>query len=239
MTQPGPDIIVVIPIYNEEANIQKVALEWNTALASTGASFQILAINDGSRDGTAAVIDQLSAKIPAIRAIHKANSGHGRSCRHGYEMALREGARWIFQIDSDGQCDPSYFSEFWAQKDGHDCVFGFRSERGDGMGRKLIQICCRWATGFATLKDLKDPNVPYRLMRREVMEKAIAGIPADFNLQNIALTLRLFRQKEVRWKFIPIKFRPRQGGSNSINYLNIISLGWEMLGDLKRLRREP
>jgi dolichol-phosphate mannosyltransferase len=76
---------------------------------------------------------------------------------------------------------------------------------------------------------LKDPNVPYRLMKRVALEKALPSVSKDFDIQNIALTLALKRNPALRWAYVPIRFRARQGGTNSINLRKIIKMGFTML----------
>jgi hypothetical protein len=77
--------------------------------------------------------------------------------------------------------------------------------------------------------------VPYRLIRLDVLRRALAAIPGDLDMQNVALTLALRRQDGVRWTWVPIVFRPRQGGENSINLRKIIRMGFRMLQDLSRV----
>ena len=156
--------------------------------------------------------------------VEKANSGHGQSCRAGYEMALNLEPDWIFQIDSDGQCDPQFFSRFWQEREQADCVFGERVTRDDGFARRLISLSCRVLLWCFSGSYVKDPNVPYRL------------IPADFDMQNVALALILKRDHAIRFRFLPIHFRARLSGQSSINFPRIIRMGWTMLLGLRRIR---
>src|SRR2546425_92097 len=81
--------------------------EWFSYLRIVSSNFVFFAINDGSKDETAKILASLRAELgPRLRVVNKTNSGHGLTCREGYELALAEGTEWIFQIDSDGQCDP-------------------------------------------------------------------------------------------------------------------------------------
>jgi glycosyltransferase involved in cell wall biosynthesis len=238
METAPPDLIVVMPIYNEEANIAVVLAEWQAALRKEGIAFRILAVNDGSKDDTLAILRKLQEQNPAeIEIADKPNSGHGRSCRHGYDAAVRAGAGWILQIDSDGQCDPAFFAEFWRARESADGVFGLRVRRDDGFLRTMVSKACRFLTMAWTGVDLKDANVPYRLLRREKLESALRKVPADFDIHNIALTLALKRDPSVRWAYVPIRFRERQGGTNSINLPKIARMGWNMLRQIGTVGR--
>jgi glycosyltransferase involved in cell wall biosynthesis len=231
-----PDLAVVMPVYNEEANIEAVVNEWVETLQRLGISFEVLAVNDGSRDGTGAALQRLAERYPAcVIPVEKQNAGHGRACRAGYLLAVERGAEWALQIDSDGQCDPQYFAAFWQARTGADAVFGVRTSRDDGTMRVLISAICHAATSLLCGMDLKDVNVPYRLIRTTVLQEALARVPADFDMQNTALTLALRRRPAVRWEYVPIHFRDRQGGTNSINLRRIAAMGWELLTNLPRI----
>ena len=93
------------------------------------------------------------------------------------------------------------------------------------------------ATSALTGIDRRDANVPYRLVRTPILARALARIPADFDMQNVALTLALKRNRGLRWKHIPIHFRDRQGGANSINLRRILRMGFTLLTNLHQISR--
>jgi len=233
-----PELAVVMPIYNEAASIETVVMEWLAELQRLGISFEVLAVNDGSRDGTGAALRRLAEKYPGlVSPLEKANAGHGRACRAGYSRAVERGAEWTLQIDSDGQCDPAFFAAFWNERANAEAIFGVRTSRDDGPMRVLISAICRAVTSLCCGMDLKDVNVPYRLMRSSSLQQALECVPEDFDMQNTALTLALRRAPGVRWKYVPIHFRDRQGGTNSINLRRIVAMGWELLTNLHRIAR--
>lgn len=232
-------LVVVMPIYNEAANIAHVLQEWFDVFGKLNLTFQFLLVNDGSKDNTLEILKQLEAKWPEqLVVIDKPNSGHGRSCRLGYDAAVSSpSVEWILQIDSDGQCDPAYFQEFWNQRNLSDCVFGQRVHRDDGMARALTSKICKFGATLLGGRNMVDPNVPYRLIRRDILSAALKRIPAGFDIHNVALTFILKQTDGIRWRYIPIRFRDRQGGSNSINLLNVTHLGVSMLFDLAKLKK--
>lgn len=232
----GTELAVVMPVYNEGANIASVLREWFAALEKATSNFVLFAINDGSKDETAATLTSLNRELGSrLFVLNKENSGHGRSCRAGYELALSEGATWILQIDSDGQCDPAFFKTFYENREAYDCLFGFRRTRDDGFGRLVISRCCRMLLWLLGGKYLKDANVPYRLMRAKALRGALPGVPVDFDLQNIAIAFALKRDRDLRWKYLPIHFRARQAGENSINYHKIAAMGLKFVRDFRRI----
>lgn len=232
------ELVVVIPIYNEKENIRNLVSDWTKQMLSLSISYSLLLINDGSRDNTLEVLRELEKENPErVVVVNKSNSGHGRSCRFGYDMACVSGAEWVLQIDSDGQCDPAYFREFWEKRNESDCVFGLRVQRDDGRLRRWTSQCCRLGSSFLCGVDLRDPNVPYRLMRKEVLKAALASIPSDFNIHNVALTYVLKKRHNLRWSYVPIIFRDRQGDSNSIDVGRVMQWGVDMLFELRRLKK--
>ena len=100
---------VIMPVYNEEEAIELVVNEWIATLNSLKLSYVFCLFNDGSKDSTLLKINNLATLYPSIKVVDKPNSGHGQTCVLGYQMAIENGADWIFQIDSDAQCDPQYF----------------------------------------------------------------------------------------------------------------------------------
>lgn len=237
--QLSPELGVVMPIYNEEASVSAVIREWFDCLRIVCPNFTLFAINDGSEDRTSSILALLAKELgPRLRILTKINSGHGMSCREGYELALENGAEWIFQTDSDGQCDPAFFDTLFRSRWQYDCVFGYRRSRDDGMGRRFVSWCCRFLVWLVSGSYLKDPNVPYRLMRASALRKALRQVPEDIDLQNIGLAVALNQQPHVRWKNYPIHFRARRGGKSSINYTRIVGAGMQLLRDLSRIVRQ-
>ena len=225
-----PELIAVTPVYNEESNIAAVIAEWLEIFAHEGVAGRFLTINDGSSDATLSILRALEAQFPEqLVILDKSNSGHGQTCRAGYEAALQFKSPWILQIDSDGQCDPVFFSQFWAKREEADCIFGVRVIRDDGLLRKWMSIACRRLIAIVTGYDLKDPNVPYRLIARVALEQALQLVPKEFELQNIALAFALKRNRALRWAYVPIRFRARRDGQSRLSFLKIARLGIRML----------
>ena len=84
---------------------------------------------------------------------------------------------------------------------------------------------------------MSDANAPFRLMKAELVEKYIDKLPEDFNIPNIMFTTYFVYHKE-KVKFIEITFKPRQGGTNSINIKKIVKIGWKAVGDFYKLKKE-
>ncbi|CAG5018005.1 Undecaprenyl-phosphate 4-deoxy-4-formamido-L-arabinose transferase [Dyadobacter sp. CECT 9275] len=212
-----PELAVVIPVFNEQDSIQKVIGEWIPELEKWCSNFVVLAIDDGSRDHSLAILYQLQEQFgKRLVIITRPNRGHGQTCLEGYHYAGKLGARFVFQIDSDWQCDPRYFPAFWQIRNRAFVISGVRTSRDDGWKRIIVTKTLRLMLLLAFRVDCPDANVPYRLMQTEAIQSAILRIPEDFHLANVALAVLLRRDKSVTHSYVPIGFRERYGGEPSV-----------------------
>ncbi|MFA6151316.1 MAG: glycosyltransferase family 2 protein [Chitinophagaceae bacterium] len=222
---------VVMPVYNEEEAVGGVIDEWQTALLSSGVKYTFCILNDGSKDDTLQILENYATKYPQIKIVNKPNSGHGQTCVMGYQMGLETGADWIFQIDSDGQCDPQYFPALIAASQYNKAVYGQRVTRDDGLQRIIISKFVRIFTLAATGQWIIDGNVPYRLIHADLMKNIAYKIPSDFHLANILVSVLSNKQEKIKW--IPIHFRDRSGGSPSVKTFSFVKHGFKLFKQLK------
>ena len=232
-------LFIVIPAYNEEANIRQVIEDWYPVVEKHNGDgrSRLVIIDDGSKDSTYSILKEYAEERPLFQPLTKPNGGHGATVLYGYHYALEHGADYIFQTDSDGQTIPEEFEPFWRQRQQYDMVIGWRKGREDGAARvfttKVLKGVIRLCFGVS----VRDANTPYRLMKAEVLRKDIGLIPENFNLSNVLISV-IFTKKKRKIKYIPITFRPRQGGVNSVNMKNIFRTGKQALRDFRRINRE-
>lgn len=231
------NLYIVIPAYNEEETIEEVVTRWYEVISRIGDSAKLLVIDDGSRDNTYAIISQLMDGRPGLIGITKPNGGHGATLLYGYRYALEHGADYIFQTDSDGQTNPEEFWEFWNNRTDYDAIIGVRTDRQDGKSRKIVSLVLRGIIRIIFGVKAQDVNTPFRLMRADRVKSYIAMMPQDYNLPNVILTA-CFVRFEDRVSFMPITFKPRQGGVNSINVRKITRIGIKALSDFMQIRKE-
>ena len=229
-------LYVVIPAYNEEENIENVAKAWHKVVEAVGKESRLVIINDGSKDHTFEKLCELKAELPQLEPVTKPNGGHGPTVLFGYRYAIEHGADFIFQTDSDGQTNPDEFKTFWNLRDQYDAIIGTRQNRQDGASRKFVENTLLMILRLVFGVKMPDSNAPFRLMKRELLEKYIKKMPEDFNLPNVMLTTYFVYFKE-KVKFIEITFKPRQAGTNSINIKKIVKIGWKALSDFKMLKK--
>ena len=230
-------LYLVIPAYNESGNIEACVRDWYPVVEGLNAESRLVIVNDGSKDDTFEKLTVLAASRPQLIPLTKPNGGHGSAVLFGYRYALEQGADFVFQTDSDGQTLPGEFPAFWEKRGDCDAVIGERHTRGDGKSRQFVEnvVCLLLRLIFHVR--VRDANAPFRLMSAPLLAKYIGRLPEDFNIPNIMFTV-YFVKGGNRVLFLPITFRPRQGGKNSINVRKIIGIGWKAVGDFRRLKKE-
>lgn len=229
-------IYFVMPAYNEEANIEDVVKMWHPVVERVGGESRLVIANDGSKDNTYAKMLELKKEYPLLEPIDKPNSGHGATVLFLYRYAFEHGADYVFQTDSDGQTLPQEFFEFYENRNDYDFVIGSRKGRQDGASRVVVTRVLRLVVWMMFHVWVKDANTPFRLMKAEKLKKIMEVVPPDFFLSNVAISAIAVRWKyQIKW--IPVTFRPRQGGVNSINLKRIFKIGWKALGDFRKIMK--
>ena len=229
-------LYVVMPAYNEEANIEETIKAWYGILDGKADNSRLIIADSGSLDATHEILMRLKNDYPKLEILTDSDKQHGPKVIALYDCAIKNGIDYIFQTDSDGQTDPDEFSQFWDLRSEYDGIFGNRTVRGDGKSRAFVEkVVCTLIKMFFGVK-VPDANAPFRLMKTEVVKKYLYKMRPDYNLPNIMMTTYFVYNKE-KVKFIPISFKPRQGGVNSINIPKIIKIGWKALGDFRELKK--
>jgi len=230
-------LYIVIPAYNEEENISRVVKDWYPVLSEAGPQSRLVILNDGSKDNTLKILQSLEEEYPQLQVVDKDNSGHGGTVLFGYRYALAQGADFVFQTDSDGQTDPKEFAAFWNQRDVYDFQIGHRNKREDGISRIFVTKILKLVTWISFGVAIPDVNTPFRLMKREALDKALKPVPADYFLSNVILTVALVKLGfNGRWE--TITFRPRQGGENSINLKRILKIGRKAVSEFQVIKKD-
>ncbi len=217
-------LFIIIPAYNEQENIRQVVTDWYEVITKYGDDSRLVVIDDGSRDSTYSILQDMEKTMPQLTALTKENAGHGATLMFGYKYALDNGADYVFQTDSDGQTLPSEFEPFWIARNKYDVSIGYRNKRRDGLSRVFVTKILRFVVYICFRVYVLDANTPYRLMSAATLRENLRYIPDDFFLTNVALSA-IYKKRRQKVHFIPISFRPRQGGRNSINIIKIFKVG--------------
>src|SRR5580692_11775066 len=219
----SPEVSIVVPVFDEEGAAPALARE--IAAAFAGRSYEMIFVDDASRDGTRAALEALRAEIPALRVVaHAKNAGQSRAVRTGV-LAARGGI--VVTLDGDGQNDPAdaprLADRLAAGPATLAMVGGVRVRRQDTLAK-------RWGSRFANgvrqalLKDdAADTGCGLKAFRRE----AFLRLPYFDHIHRFLPALMLREGYETA--FEPVGHRPRQAGRSK--YTNLGRL-WASLSDL-------
>lgn len=227
-------LYIVMPAYNESANIAATLDQWYPVIERVGGESRVVVFDDGSKDDTFQIMQRYAEDHPLFIPVHKENSGHGGTVLYAYKYALEHGADFVFQTDTDGQTNPDEFWDFWEKRNTYDMIIGHRSNRKDGLSRVVVTRTLRRVVKRKFKVDVLDPNTPFRLMSAATLSENVKLIPDGFNLSNVLLSV-IYKKKGQRVLFLPITFKPRQGGTNSINIKSIVGIGRKALDDFAQL----
>ena len=229
-------LYIVIPAYNERETIQEVIEQWYPIVEQIGSESRLVIINDGSKDDTYDIMLKLGNEKKQFIPLTKENGGHGATIQYAYNYAIEAGAEFIFQTDSDGQTVPEEFWNFWANRYNYDMIIGYRNKRQDGISRYIVTKTLKMVIKLCFHVNVTDANTPFRLMNGQILKENIDLIPKYFNLTNVIISV-IYEKKGLPVKYIPITFKPRQGGVNSINLRSITKIGIKAIKDFRTINR--
>jgi glycosyltransferase involved in cell wall biosynthesis len=223
-----------MPVYNESGVIADVVDELNRDVVARMPGTEIVLVDDGSTDGSAAILDGLAEAHPHVLVLHaERNQGHGPSLRMAFEKSAGD---WVFQMDSDGQQRAVEIWDLWALRDRADLVVGVRRGRSEGRHRAFVSLAARLAGRAAGGGALRDVNVPFKLIRRSVWEDLRGYIPvrpvAPSLLIAVGATVRGWRVAEVE-----ISHLPRRVGESTVDLRLLAKLTFGALRELVQFRR--
>jgi len=208
----APDLSLVFPAFNEAANLPTL-LESATKIGDQlCVDFEIIIVDDGSRDESAAVLDRWQARDPRLRCVqHATNRGYGAALRAGLREARGER---VFFSDADLQFDLREIAHLLAQADAQDVdiVAGYRAPRRDPWIRRLIARV--WGGLVRALFDLpvRDIDCAFKVFRRQVLDAIpIESVGAFVNTEILVRA----RAAGFRIRQIPVSHQPRRSGRQS------------------------
>ena len=212
--KPVPErTLVVVPAFNEEGVIGPVMAELLTQLRASGSS-DVLVVNDGSWDATAAEAQAAGVKVASVPF----NVGVGGAMRTGFVYALRNGYDAVVQFDADGQHDPAAIAELVAGLEQADVVVGARFA---GTGDYQVRGPRRWAMRFLagtlsriTGTTLTDVTSGFRVTGPAALPLFAREYPQEY-LGDTVESLVLAHRAGLTISQVPVAMRPRAGGQPS------------------------
>lgn len=232
LTRPRPRIgrrlsgvTAFFPAYNDGGTIPSMVLTALIALRRVTDDYEVIVVNDGSADSTAAVLAELADRCPELRVVHHPrNLGYGAALRTGFAAARKD---WLFYTDGDAQYDPLELVRLVdALQEGVDVVNGYKIARQDPLVRKVIgrvyHYLVKWTFGFR----LRDVDCDFRLIRRSIFDQ----IGLESSSGAICLEMvKKFQDAGYRFAEVPVHHYHRQCGvSQFYNWRRLIHTAWQL-----------
>ena len=217
-----PDISIVIPVYNEEANLEPLHDRLQRVLEEVGQPYEVIFVDDGSRDGSLEILCRLQEKHDAVRVI-QFNRNYGQ---HAAVLAGMEHARGdvIVTLDADLQNPPEEIPRLLDKiSEGHDVVGAWRENRRDHLLRRLLSRGMNKITSRVVGVKMRDYGCMLRAYRREVVEilrecrEVSSFIPALANIFAGSPTER------------PVAHDRRNDGRSKYNPFRLLRLSFDLM----------
>ena len=227
------DLSVVVPVCNEEENVEPLVREIHAAVGS--GAYEMLFVNDGSTDATAGILKRLQGEFPALRVLH-------HSFRSGQSAAVASGVRaarapWIATLDGDGQNDPADIPKLIAERDsaagrGVALFMGNRkASRQDSAFRKLQSSIANGVRSSLLGDGTPDTGCGIKLFSRDVFVE----LPRFDHMHRFLPAL--FQRHGARVVSVPVSHRPRLRGTSKYGMLNRLWVGIVDICGVMWLRR--
>src|SRR5262245_10798984 len=217
--QRGPGISVFFPAYNDEDSIAEVVHKALVLLPRYTGDYEVILVNDGSRDGTPALLDDLARKYPPVRVIHHTqNRGYGGALRTGFLHATKD---LVFYTDGDGQYDVYELEKLIPlMVEGVDVVNGYKIKRSDNKRRVVLGEIYKFLARTLFGLPIRDVDCDFRLIRRS----AIQNIDL-VSTSGVVCTEMIYKLHRLGCVFIetPVSHHPRLHGQSQFFTLRSIA----------------
>ncbi len=172
MSKQGPatGLSIFFPAYNDSGTIASLVITALRTARKLTPDHEVIVVNDGSKDNTAEILDELASTYPEVRIVHhETNRGYGGALRSGFAAATRE---LIFYTDGDAQYDPAEMEVLWLRFDEHvDLVNGYKISRSDPLHRIVIGRLYHHTVKLLFGLTVRDVDCDFRLLRRSIFDK--------------------------------------------------------------------
>lgn len=206
------EVTVVAPVYNERENLNPLVDEILAVLRPTGLGFEIVLVNDGSKDGSTEEIDRLALEHREVRGIHfEANCGQTAAFDAGFRNAM---GAVVVTIDADLQNDPRDIPALLKALEGHEAAIGFRAERRDNTVRRYSSKIANAIRNRLSGDDIIDTGCSLKAFRTD----ALSEIKLWNGMHRFLPTLVKLEGGTVVQ--IPVNHRPRLMGTSKYGVWN-------------------
>ena len=223
--------LVIVPTYNERENIRPLI----ESVLAKDARIDMLIVDDGSPDGTGAIVDEVAATNARVSALHRAGKmGLGTAYLEGFRWALARDYEYVFEMDADFSHNPDHLPEFLRRIEDADLVLGSRYRNGKvtvvnwPMTRLLLSYAANIYARAVTGLQLFDSTGGFKCFRREVLEKIdLDSIESKGYAFQIETTYRALR-KGFTVAEVPITFVDREEGGSKMSKSIVLEAIWKV-----------
>ncbi len=203
----SPVLSVIVPVFNEQAALQKFLPELKKKLDSLPDSYELIAVDDGSADSSAEILKKLWY-VKLVR--HEENLGYGNALKTGIRNSR---GTWIMIIDSDGTYSPQDAVKVWTARENSDMAIGARIGKDVQVPlmRKPAKLFLKYLSEYLVGKKIPDLNSGLRIFRKDLCEKYWSLYPQKFSFTT-TITIAFMGNGYIV-KFIPINYEKRIGTS--------------------------
>ncbi|MEN8126534.1 MAG: glycosyltransferase family 2 protein [Planctomycetota bacterium] len=168
-SHPVASLSIFFPCYNEKDSVRAITQKALLTAKDICSDFEVILVDDGSKDGTAELIDTLANEYPNVHAVHHPqNQGYGSALQSGFRAASKD---YVFYSDGDSQFDIGELPTLLPLIRNHDIVSGYRLDRQDSMLRKINAFCWTRLVCFLFGLRLKDIDCAFKLYKREIFDQ--------------------------------------------------------------------
>lgn len=219
-----PYISIVIPVHNEEEVLYNLYTRLTTVMDKIGKPFEIIFTNDGSKDNSEKILNELHDNRPhQVRIIHfNGNYGQHMAIMAGFE---RVRGQFVITMDADLQNLPEDIPKFLEKLEaGHDVVGGYRENRKDNLWRVGISKMHNKVRAIITPRiTMKDEGCMLRAYRRDIVDLMVSSGEASTFIPALALTYAANPAE------VPVAHEPRQAGTSSYNLYKLIRYNFDLI----------
>ena len=204
---------MIFPAFNEENNIRNTVESARLVLPKLVKTWEIILVNDGSKDATTPICDELAAQYSEVHAIHHVeNRGYGAALKSGILAAKHD---LIFFTDSDGQFDLQELEELIVWSNEYDIVTGYRAKRQDPPHRLINALGWKILVRLVLGVKVRDIDCAFKLFRRDVFDRVqIRSVGAMVNTEILAQAISFGMQiHEVRVSHFPRRYGKPSGAN--------------------------
>jgi glycosyltransferase involved in cell wall biosynthesis len=199
---------VFLPAYNEEDSIATTVENVVKVLKELKIEWEVLVINDGSKDQTAEVVKKLGKKYPNVKLVnHEVNKGYGRALKTGFSSARYP---WVAFVDSDGQFDFEEIKKLIAKTDEADVILGYRLNRADPFQRRIFTWGWKMLAMALLGLNVRDYSCGFKLIKKKVIED-ISPIESEEKVTQIEMLIKA-KKKGYKFAEVGVHHYPRTAG---------------------------